>query len=768
MSLQTDVALAFRKHVFERLQKQGYWKILILDKRATQVINTVYRMQDLTDLGITLVESLYCVRKPFNMEAIYIMYPHRREVELLLRDFSSQTPTYSAAHVFFLLPCPRDVLDMIRVSNCFRYIKTLAQLDLDFIPVESSVYTFNSPETGQMYCLPPHMVQAKQNHIELLAEQLATVCVTLQEYPQICYRKSDMNLELARLIQLRLDAARQDNPGMGQGLHKDKSILLILDRGFDPLSPLLHELTLQAMCYDLLTIVDNAYKYGNNRKAHVTEQDFLWKDLRHLHIADVTRILPQRIREFSASKKQFMSVHSSKKSSPSDSPDAGLVSQGASNPKEAMGLRELSNLIKRLPQYQEEFASYTGAYSITEACMDIFRRGVDKLCEVEQDLVMGKTAQGEVLRDPMRTLSAVLQHDFTSVEDRLRLLMIFVLIKDGISESHLEKLLSSSDLDRSNKILFASLSLLLGAQLIQPEAHLCTSDFIYTRACSQHTLYSCLFENLQHDIQDGMGQPTGPQTRFSQLEFLQRLPPLSTVSERVQCYLPMKGKRKDRVDSNSYAVSRWTPYLMDILEEAIGGHINKSNYAFLVGKGTGDLHGLGPQPEQSTKNFRGPSARFQPSGNPSSTAGSRPNTLNNATRSNPFFNLADRTGSGRPDHCGPRLIVCIVGGVTWSEARTAYQLTEKCVNTRLAESDRHTGARGAPAVPGTGILQGGGGIGWNWEVLIGGTHMITPNAFIGDLDNMSRFFFGDTSASSQTSSDHAQPRKSSLTILSKL
>uniref|UniRef100_A0AAX7TYF3 Syntaxin binding protein 3 n=1 Tax=Astatotilapia calliptera TaxID=8154 RepID=A0AAX7TYF3_ASTCA len=392
------------------------WKILILDPFTTKLLSSCCKMSDLMSEKITIVEDLFKSREPvLEMKSIYFMTPTAKCVDAFIKDFKPK-PKYKAAYVYFTDYCPDDLFNKMRQA-CGKHIRVCKEINISFMPQEAQVFTCDNPGAFRSIYSPKS--QDKTKTLETLAGQLVTLCATLDEYPGIRYKK-DGNMEnaklLAELVDRKLDTHYQLDDS-GKKKEKTQAQLLIVDRGFDPVTPILHELTYQAMAYDLIDIENDTYKYkardGLEKQALLNEDDMLWVKLRHQHIAEVSAQIPKMVKEISASKKQ---------------PDGKIT------------ISNLAQMMKKMPAFRKQMTEKTIHLQLAEDCMKHFANNVEKLCKAEQDLAVGADVDGLKVKDPMRTLLPVLLNPY-SKHDKIRAVLLYIFSLNGTTEENLNKLI---------------------------------------------------------------------------------------------------------------------------------------------------------------------------------------------------------------------------------------------------------------------------------------------------------------------------------------
>mmetsp|Transcript_122692 Transcript_122692/g.346890 ORF Transcript_122692/g.346890 Transcript_122692/m.346890 type:complete len:627 (+) Transcript_122692:18-1898(+) len=434
------------------------WKVLVMDDEATRVISAALTMYDIMEKRVTLVERLKMNRQPFpEMDVIYLASPTVESAEKISKDFESkQKMRYGNVHIFFIDTTPSDVFNVIQANPLLvSKVKTFKEIPMNFIAMETSVYHFDMPDSlERLYSTSPEPGYAAQ-----LGQRLAHLCITLNEHPSIRYQESSpFAREIATTLHQTMVQYKRANPSFWaygddhNHNERDRGQILILDRSFDVLSPLMHEYTYQCMATDLLDVDDGVISYeattnrGNKeeRQAVLNENDALWSELRHSHIAKVIEEIKGRMNDIIQN----------------NSGAALAKARGAD-----MDISTMAAAVKTLPEYTQTMTKLGQHVAVAQQCMDAFsREKLMQLSQVEQTISTGLDEEGkEVSGKKLLQLVMDTMRQSLPKEQRLRLMAIYYVSQRNIpgSDDNINQAMEAARLTGSEKLVITNFSRLL-------------------------------------------------------------------------------------------------------------------------------------------------------------------------------------------------------------------------------------------------------------------------------------------------------------------
>lgn len=224
-------------------------KLLLMDKDTTSIISMVYSQSAIQQKEVYLIERIDSNNQNNiglrYLKCLVFLRPTQQNIEMLCNEL--RNPKYGSYYIYFSNIIAKADIKVIAEHDEQEVVKEVQELYMDYLAVNPHLFSMGISNCLKNLSWHPQALQRT-------VSGLISVLLSLKKCPQIRYQG---NSKLCKELGVKINEIIDKESSLFAFGHSNNSLLLILDRRDDPITPLLNQWTYQAMVHELLDIYNN-------------------------------------------------------------------------------------------------------------------------------------------------------------------------------------------------------------------------------------------------------------------------------------------------------------------------------------------------------------------------------------------------------------------------------------------------------------------------------------------------------------------------------
>ncbi|TKY89618.1 hypothetical protein EX895_001403 [Sporisorium graminicola] len=658
------------------VQPPSRWKVLVVDSFTKELLNSVLKMYDILQENVAQVDNIELSRAPQStLEACYLLTPTSQNVDRIIRDLApsepGRQPTYAAGHVFFVDSLSDALVHKLTSSPAEPKLRQLIELYTNFWAVEAQSFSLKSPQSflnlfqplGGLYGPDPmEAMRAIEEELQFSTQAILNVCVTLNEFPLIRYYNpshpplgplqpskdavksqtaaANIYQGSARMARLRgtnndsgLPGAGSDGPAVGEHFTKKLAfrVQAAIDQYIRDNEPKVESSRPRGVLFITDRSMDTVAPFLHEFSYQAMCNDLLpIQDGLRYHYTFYTSDGEREEKEAVLSDEDNVwtgirhlhiaeAIDKLTKDFKQHAGDQGAFADPNSS------LNDMRDMLASLPHMQEMKDKLSLHLTMAQDCMNRFEKSkLPAQAMVEQNCATRLTPEGQKPKTLVEEMVPLLDDRSISNMDKVRIIALYIMYCDGVPDEDRKRLFQHARLGRYEMEAVDNL-VHLGTQVVKDPSS------------------------------------SGWDVFFK------------------------KGKRKQQPGENEFELSRYQPLVKLMVEDHFAGRLEQATYPYVRDAPPETATGGLSLPVQTSALARvglgGASAGSSSGTSSAAAAGGAGRTQPSSLRSaKPTWHQKARGGSNvgieRLEN-RQRVLLFLAGGMTYSEMRSAYQMSDR-------------------------------------------------------------------------------------------